>query len=426
MRNPNSSRVILHVDADAFFASCEQAMHPQWKGKPVVCGGEKGIATAFSYEAKKFGVKRGMRMAEVKQLCPHAIITNSDFEVYNLFSRRMFDIIKNYCGEVEEYSIDEVFTDITGIPQTLGMDYEKLLQCIQEDIELSLGISVSLGCAPSKTLAKIASSYKKPHNRKVMITTKEIMATTQNTSVENVWGIGVAQRKLLQRFGIKTVGDLMARGELFVMRNFNAPLLATYRELKGVSLFEVITTKKTSYLSITKSHTFEKTVQQQEVYRQCLVNLERACYKLRSHNMKARNITIFLKTQNFIIASEGIHIEQASNIPYDFIPALQKLFLKLYKEGKEYRATGITMEEIQGSKGTQLSLSINNVKEDKKQNMFMAVDGLVKMWGKGIVTTLATLTKPREGLSKEERKQENRKNYEKGIQPTNLLFSSVK
>lgn len=426
MRNPNSSRVILHVDADAFFASCEQAMHPQWKGKPVVCGGEKGIATAFSYEAKKFGVRRGMRMAEVKQLCPHAIITNSDFEIYNLFSRRMFDIVKSYCGEVEEYSIDEVFADITDIPQTLGMDYEKLLQCIQEDIELSLGISVSLGCASSKTLAKIASSYNKPHNRKVLLSAKEIIAVTQSTSVENVWGIGVAQRKALQRFGIKTVGDLIARGELFVMRNFNAPLLTTYKELKGECLFEVVTTKKTSYLSITKSHTFEKTMDQQEIYRQCIMNLERACYKLRRHGMKARSITIFLKTQNFVIVSEGLSIEQASNIPHDFIEALQKLFVKLYKKGRDYRATGVTMEEIQGSKGTQLALSIDQVKDEKKRNMFVAVDAMVKTWGKGIITSLASVTKPLKGLTIEEKRQNKRETYEKRIRPTDLLFSSVK
>jgi len=426
MSTRNSSRVILHIDADAFFASCEQATHPQWKGKPVVCGGEKGIATAFSYEAKKFGVKRGMRMAEVKQLCPHAIITNSDFEVYKLFSRRMFDIVKSYCGEVEEYSIDEVFADITDIPETLGMSYEKLLQCIQEDVELSLGIPVSVGCAKTKTLAKIASSYNKPHNRKVMISQEDVAVVTQKTAIENVWGIGIAQRKLLQRFGIKTVSDFIARGELFVMRHTNAPLLTTYKELKGIAVFEVTTTKKTSYATITKSHTFEKTIQEQEVYRQCIVNLERACYKLRVHNMKAASITVFLKTQNFIITSENLHIEQTSNIPLDFIPALQKMFVKMYKKGREYRATGVTLSEIQNIKNSQLSFLVDQKHAEKRKNAFAAVDTIIKTWGRGMVRSLATLSQSSKEEAKEDKKIWLRESYEKRIRPSNLLFLSVK
>jgi len=105
---------IMHVDADAFFASCEQAANPKLRGKPVVTGKERGIASAVSYEAKARGVRRGMTIRDVKAICPEAIHLPSDYETYSLFSQRMFAIMRRYTPAVEEYSIDEAFCDLTG------------------------------------------------------------------------------------------------------------------------------------------------------------------------------------------------------------------------------------------------------------------------------------------------------------------------
>ncbi|MEN9979035.1 MAG: DNA polymerase IV, partial [candidate division WOR-3 bacterium] len=153
---------ILHVDADAFFAACEQATNPHLAGKPLIVGRERGIVTAASYEAKVLGIKRGMRIRDVKHLYPAVIVLNSDYEKYSLFSIRMMDILRRFSPAVEEYSIDEAFVDITGLRRAYHCSYEELGFRIQETIRTELGISVSIGISLTKVLAKIASQHRKP------------------------------------------------------------------------------------------------------------------------------------------------------------------------------------------------------------------------------------------------------------------------
>ena len=119
-------RAILHLDADAFFASCEQAIHPELKGKPVITGKERGIVAAASYEAKARGVTRGVRLSDVKKICPDAVILPSDYETYSLFSLRMFAIIRRFTPDVEEYSIDEAFADLTGLRRNFHGPYSMI------------------------------------------------------------------------------------------------------------------------------------------------------------------------------------------------------------------------------------------------------------------------------------------------------------
>src|SRR5215813_13240299 len=156
------ARAIVHIDADAFFASCEQAVNPTLKGKPVVTGKERGIASAVSYEAKARGVKRGMTIREIKALCPDAIHLPSDYETYSLFSQRMFAIVRRYTPEVEEYSIDECFCDLTGLRRPLRMSYRQMAERIKHELDTALGFTFSVGLAPNKVIAKIASKWQKP------------------------------------------------------------------------------------------------------------------------------------------------------------------------------------------------------------------------------------------------------------------------
>src|SRR5512143_4206979 len=142
-------RAILHVDADAFFASCEQALHPELQGRSVITGKERGIVAAASYEAKARGVKRGMRLFEVKKVCPDAIILPSDYETYSLFSVRMFEILRRFSPDVEEYSIDEAFVDLTGLRRSFHGPYEVIAEKMRTAIETELGITVSAGVSLS-------------------------------------------------------------------------------------------------------------------------------------------------------------------------------------------------------------------------------------------------------------------------------------
>jgi DNA polymerase-4/DNA polymerase V len=146
-------QAIAHVDGDSFFASCEQALHSEYKGRPLVVGGERGIATAMSKEAKLLGITRGMQNHKIKSQFPECIIVPSDYESYSLFSLRIFAIARRYTPTVEEYSIDECFADVTGLRKSLKMSYVEITQSIKADLQRELGVTFSVGLAPSKVMA---------------------------------------------------------------------------------------------------------------------------------------------------------------------------------------------------------------------------------------------------------------------------------
>jgi DNA polymerase-4/DNA polymerase V len=155
-------RAIVHIDGDAFFASSEQSRRPQLQGRPVVTGKERGIAASLSYEAKALGVTRGMRIAEIRKVCPEAAILPSDYETYSLLSKRFFAIMRRFTPDVEEYSIDECFCDLTGLRRPLRMSYLQIAERMKKALEAELGFTFSVGLAPNKVVAKIASKWQKP------------------------------------------------------------------------------------------------------------------------------------------------------------------------------------------------------------------------------------------------------------------------
>ena len=124
--------MILHIDGDAFFASCEVAVNPRLRGKPVIIGRERGIATAFTYEAKARGVSRGMLMHQIRQLCPDAVILPGNFRLYGIFSERMFAIVRRYTERVEEYSIDECFADFSGLDVRQGRSFFEIMESLAD------------------------------------------------------------------------------------------------------------------------------------------------------------------------------------------------------------------------------------------------------------------------------------------------------
>ena len=215
-------QAILHVDADAFFASCEQSLHPELKGRPVITGKERGIVAAASYEAKDRGVKRGMRLFEVNKVCPDAVILPSDYESYGLFSMRMFEILRRFSPDVEEYSIDEAFVDLTGLRRSFHGSYGTIAERIQQTIQAELDLSVSVGVSLSKVLAKIGSKHNKPHGLTI-IPGREIHTYLEKLPVESIWGIGKNTAAYLGKFGIRTALDFARKDEGFVKMHLSKP-----------------------------------------------------------------------------------------------------------------------------------------------------------------------------------------------------------
>lgn len=155
-------QAVLHIDGDAFFTSCEEAIHPELRGKPLITGGERGIVACASYAAKALGIRRGVSLHEAKKICPGLIVLPSDYETYSLFSRRMYNIVRRFTPQVEEYSLDEAFADLTGLRRCFHASYEAIALNIKREVERELGITVSAGLSLSKVLAKVPPSTASP------------------------------------------------------------------------------------------------------------------------------------------------------------------------------------------------------------------------------------------------------------------------
>jgi len=384
-------RAILHLDADAFFASCEQAINPRLKGKPVITGKERGIVAAASYEAKARGVERGMRLFEVKKLCPDAVLLPSDYETYSLFSLRMFDILRRFSPIVEEYSIDEAFVDLTGLRRSFHGPYGLIAQKIQETVETELGLSVSVGLSLTKVLAKIGSKHKKPHGL-TLIPGRDIHLYLKGLPVEKVWGIGQNTAALLNKLGVRSALEFARKDENFIKKYFSKPFREVWDELNGRSVYQVTTESRSDYQSICKSKTFTPpSMDKTFVYAQLSKNLENACIKARRYRLAAKRLTLFLRRQDF--RDEGIEIRLSSPTAYpsQLFDALRRGFECVYRPGTLYRSTGVIMAGLVPEKNLQYTLFDDVAKIEKMSRVYGAVDSLSRKFGKHTVMHASSL-----------------------------------
>jgi DNA polymerase IV len=270
-------RAILHIDGDAFFASCEQSRRPKLQGKPVVTGKERGIAASMSYEAKARGVTRGMRLADIRKVCPDAIILPSDYETYSLLSKRFFAIVRRYTPDVEEYSIDECFADLTGLRRPLRMSYLHMAERIKNDLDTALGFTFSVGLAPNKVVAKIASKWQKPSGLTV-IPGRELHHFLAKLPAGSVWGIGPQTTAFLKKHRIETALQFAQQSEAWIKKYLTKPFYEIWQELNGGFVFELVTGEHETYYSIQKVKTFTPPSQEKAfVFAQLAKNIENAC-----------------------------------------------------------------------------------------------------------------------------------------------------
>ena len=375
-------RAILHLDADAFFASCEQAMHPELKGKPVITGKERGIVAAASYEAKARGVKRGMRLFEVKKVCPDAVMLPSDYETYSLFSLRMFEIIRRFSPDVEEYSIDEAFVDLTGLRRSFHGSYGTIAQKMQKSVEKELGITVSVGVSLSKVLAKIGSKNNKP-NGLTLIPGRDVHLYLDKLPVEKVWGIGPNTAAFLGKFGITTALQFARKDEAFIRKNLSKPYQEIWHELNGRSAYPVVTEAKQSYQSISKTKTFTPPSNDATfVFAQLSKNLENACIKARRYQLSASRLIVFLRRQDFKDSGVEIKLSSPTAYPANLFSALREGFNHIYNPRELYRQTGIVLAGLVSEEDIQRSLFDDIVKIEKLEKIYKAVDSLSERFGK--------------------------------------------
>ncbi|MEO0080210.1 MAG: DNA polymerase IV [candidate division WOR-3 bacterium] len=377
-------RVILHVDADAFFVACEQATNPRLKGRPVVVGRERGIVTAASYEAKARGIKRGMRIWEVKRLCPEAIVLHSDYEKYSLFSVRLGEILREFSPQVEQYSIDEAFVDLTGLRRPSHSSYEMLGRRIQEAITTELDISVSIGISLTKVLAKIASREGKPGGLTV-IRGREIHRHLERLPIAEVWGVGPNTAAWCAKLGINTALDFARRSEGFIRSHFSKPFYEIWQELNGTVVYPVRPEPKESYRSISKVRTFAPTGDRSAIYAQLSANLEDACFKARRYRLAPQRLIVLLRTQEFEERAVELRLSTACAYPIILGRFVQKGFEELYEPGRVYRQTGVMLTNLVAVRHTQTSLFEDQVQLERLERLYRAVDGLRTRLGMEVV-----------------------------------------
>ncbi|MBX7149759.1 DNA polymerase IV [bacterium] len=373
---------ILHLDADNFFAAVEQTVNPRLKGKPVITGAERGIVAAASIEAKARGVKRGVSLADAKKMCPGLVCVPSDYETYSLFSKRMFAIMRRFTPMVEEYSIDEAFADLSGLRQVHRASYGEIAKRIKESVENELGLTVSVGLSLTKSIAKLASKFKKPSGLTLVpgIVLDEFL---KKITVEKVWGFGPNKTALLNKLHIKTAYDFIKKPEGWVKDYLHKPGVEIHRELLGHVVWPVSAEEKSTYASISKTKTFTPPSNKKDfVYAQALRNLEGACLKARRFGLEAKTLSLYLKTQNFKGYALDLKLPYATSVPLNISAPFYDLFEALYRPNTLYRATGVVLGELSVVTEKQFSLFENPVQTVKQEWVTKSMDSINAKYGK--------------------------------------------
>ncbi len=379
--------VVLHVDGDAFFASCEQSIHPEFKGKPVVTGAERNIVASMSYEAKALGIQRAVSLWEARKLCPNLIVLPSDYETYSLISKRMFSIIRRYTPVVEESSIDEGYADLKGLRRIYRTGYAEIGEMIQRTIEKELDISVSVGLGTSKTIAKLAAKHKKPRGF-FAVPGYKLHEFLKEIPVIKVCGIGPNTEALLNKRGVFTALDYVRKPEAWVKSLWGKIGVELWHELRGEMIYKLNPEEKTSYDSITKSKTFTPPSNDYEyVKAQLFRNTESAFIKLRRYHLGAKRFMVFIKRQDFKAYGVESDLNRPTICPLEAFPLIEGMLKGIFISNTLYRSTGIVLSNLEADSGLQFELFEDPLQMIKMRKLAEAIDEINAVYGKHTVHT---------------------------------------
>lgn len=291
-------RSILHVDLDAFFAAVEQLDNPELRGKPVLVGGDgpRSVVTTASYEARPFGCRSAQPMITARRLCPQAIIVRPNFARYRELSERMFAILDSFTPLVQPMGIDEAFLDLSGTERLLG-DAEMVARDIKHRVRAELQLTISVGVAPNKFLAKLASDLQKPDGLTV-IAEDDIDRILPPLAVSRIWGIGPKTAARLANLNIKTIGDLRALSRDVLEQSFGSEAERYWRLSRGIDDRPVV--RDGDARSISQEQTFgENLVDPEEVRSVLLGQVEQVARRLRKHKLRARTVHLKIRDGEF-------------------------------------------------------------------------------------------------------------------------------
>ena len=295
-------RVIMHIDMDAFFAAVEQTIHPALKGKPVIVGGRpdsRGVVSTCSYEARNYGVHSAMPMKEAYRLCPDGVYIDTSGDKYSYISYEVVNILKKYSDAVEPVSIDESFVDITKVHERYGGTRE-IAHAIKRDIMDMFNLTASIGIAPNRFVAKMASSFNKPDGL-VIIYPDEVRQFLWVQPIEHLWGVGPKSAAALRKFGINTIGDLAKDTDAKLKKMFGIMGPALIKMANGQGNDEVSLSHLESFTkSMGHEHTFSKDTNDPRVVMGFLLYLsDKVSRRLRVYGYIGRTITLKVRRSDF-------------------------------------------------------------------------------------------------------------------------------
>ncbi len=372
---------ILHVDMDAFYASVAERDDPSLRGKAVVVGaGARGVVLSANYAARKYGIRAAMPVGRAKRMAPHAIFVTPDHSRYSEVSANVMEIFDSFTPLVEPISLDEAFLDVTGARKLLGTGREIAVE-IRRQVEASEGITCSVGIAPSKFIAKLASGHCKP-NGILEIPADRILNFLHPLPVNAIWGVGPKTAETLERLGLRTVADIANLPR--------ATLIRALGQASGASLYELAwgrdyrdVTPNEPDKSISAAETFAQDIDDpEEILQEFLRLTEKAAARLRENNYYAKTISIKVRFADFSNISRSKTLPLPIDSTHDIYEIAKSLYLALNLDRARLRLVGISLDNLSEAAPEQLLLG---AREKGWREADTAIDRAKLRFGRGSV-----------------------------------------
>jgi DNA polymerase IV len=387
------TRTIFHVDMDAFFVSVEELFDPSLKGKAVVVGGkadQRGVVSAASYPARKFGVHSAMPLRRAAQLCPHAIFLEGHPTRYREVSRKVFDVLNHFSPKVEMASIDEAYLDVTGTERLLGRPM-KAARTLHDRVKRDTGLNCSIGIATSRLLAKVASDQAKPHGM-LWIPPGCEAAFLAPLQVRRIPGVGAKTEEKLATYGIHRVGDMARLDEKFVeslLGKWGLALVGKAHGLDAGGYFKGEVGDHDDPKSISHEHTFNEDSADADLLESTLAKLSQmVARRLREHQMHARTVQLKLRYSDFTTLTRANTLEQPTQIDIELIEH-SRLLLRKNWNGSPVRLLGVQTSSLEHAEG-QLNL-LEGEKTRRWRSALSAMDKLRDRFGEKSVSVASGL-----------------------------------
>jgi DNA polymerase-4 len=374
-----SSASILHVDMDAFFVSVELLLHPELRGRPVVVGGQpdqRGVVSAASYEARRYGIQSAMPLRTAARLCPHAVFLDGHHELYAEWSDRIAAILAKYSPVVEMVSIDEAYLDLGGTERLHGAPLAAAHK-LQREIWETTHLPCSAGLARTRLVAKVASDQAKPRGL-LWVPPGSEAAFLAALPVRKIPGIGKVTEAALRSLGIETVGQLAAVSQEKLGEIFGQWGTALYRKARGEDSYEFFVDAEPK--SISNNHTFGADTDDRAVLDSTLSHLcQKAAKRLRDAGLYARTLTLTIRYAGFHTITRSKTLAEPTNLDAVILGTLKQLFEEHWDRQQKVRLLGVELAALTHG-GGQLDL-LDSGRREKLERLARATDRLRERFG---------------------------------------------